>query len=224
MLLGAGGGAAWRETRTRPKRRGWALAALLVAGAFAYLPLAQRRIDRITHYVNIANAFLRDPAKWDQAADFYDKVLAESPRSPAAHAGLAYLLLQIQRPQDAIGHYRTALEGWPDNADLHLNYAVALAAMNDERHALDELDAAAALRPGDPRAYMAAGQLLLKLSRPDEARNAFQQAIAADPRSADAHDGLGKALEAMGRLAEAKEQFGQAKTLDPNTRSDALTK
>ena len=61
ILLAAGGIAAWRETVARPKRVRWALAALVIAGGLAYLPLAQRRIDRITHYVNIGNAFLRDP-------------------------------------------------------------------------------------------------------------------------------------------------------------------
>jgi tetratricopeptide (TPR) repeat protein len=194
ILLGAGGVAAWRETAARPIQRGGALAALVIAAGLAFLPLAPRRIEGMAHYVNIANAFLRDPAKWDQAADFYEKALKESPRSPAAHSGLGYLLVQIQQPRDAIAHYRTAVEGWPDNADLRLNFAVALAEVHDEQHALDELDAAAALRPGDPRAYLAAGRLLLTLSRPDEARNAFQQAVAADPRSADAHahDGLGK--------------------------------
>ena len=224
ILLGAGGVAAWRETVARPTQRGWALVALVIAAGLAFLPLAQRRIDRIAHYVNIANAFLRDPAKWDQAADFYEKALKESPRSPAAHSGLGYLLVQIQQPQDAIAHYRTAVEGWPDNADLRLDFAVALAEVHDEQHALDELDAAAALRPGDPRAYLAAGRLLLTLSRPDEARNAFQQAVAADPRSAEAHDGLGKALEAAGRMAEAKEEFARARALDQNAGRDRPTR
>jgi tetratricopeptide (TPR) repeat protein len=224
ILLGAGGIAAWRETMAPPKQRRRALAALVIAAGLAFLPLAHRRIDRTTHYVNIANAFLRDPAKWDQAADFYDKALKESPRSPAAHSGLGYLLVQIQRPEDAIAHYRTAVEGWPDNADLRLNFAVALAEAHDEPRALDELDAAAALRPRDPRPYLAAGRLLLTLSRPDEARNAFQQAVAADPRSADAHDGLGKALEAAGRLAEANEAFARARALNADAGRDGLTR
>jgi tetratricopeptide (TPR) repeat protein len=125
---------------------------------------------------------------------------------------------------DARAYHRTAVEGWLDNADLRLNFAVALAEVHDEQHALDELDAAAALRPGDPRAYLAAGRLLLTLSRPDEARNAFQQAVAADPRSADAHDGLGKALEAAGRVEEAKEEFARARALDPNAGRDGPTR
>jgi 4-amino-4-deoxy-L-arabinose transferase-like glycosyltransferase len=78
ILFAAGGGAAWRETSARPMRR-WAFVALAIAGGLTYLPLENTRIDRISHYVNIANAFLGDPQKRDQAAAFYDKALRESP-------------------------------------------------------------------------------------------------------------------------------------------------
>jgi Tfp pilus assembly protein PilF len=198
MLLGAGGVAAWRDTGAQPMRQ-WALAAMVVAASLTYLPLAQTRIDRVANYVNIANTFLKDTSTWDRAADFYEKALQESPRSPAAHSGLGYLLAQIQRPQDAIAHYRTAVEGWPDNADLRLNFGLVLAETGDDRQALDELAAAATLRPNDPRAFVAAGELFLKQSRPVEAKNAFERALAIDPANARAREGLGKTLEATRR-------------------------
>jgi hypothetical protein len=33
----------------------------------------------------------------------------------------------MHRPQDAVGHYRIAIEGWPDNADIRRDLALAQA-------------------------------------------------------------------------------------------------
>jgi len=148
LLSAAGGIAAWRDPAARPRRR-WAFAALVRAGVLANLPLASARVDRVAHYVNIGNALLLDPAKRDEAAAFYEKALRDSPGSPAAHFGLGVLLVQKDRPQEAIAHYQTAVAGWPDNADLRLNFALALAAAGDNQRAFDELDAAAGLHPGE---------------------------------------------------------------------------
>jgi tetratricopeptide (TPR) repeat protein len=71
------------------------------------------------------------------------------------------LLAQMRRPQDAVAHYRTAIEGWPDNADIRLNFATALADVGDIQGALAQLDAASGLRPNDPTAPLIAGKLRL---------------------------------------------------------------
>ena len=150
MLFAAGGIAAWRDKSTRPMRR-WAYAAVVLAAGLAYLPL-------------------EDSAKWDQAGVFYGKALAESPRSPAAHFGMGTLLTLRRQPREALGHYQTAVEGWPDNADLRLNLAVAQAAVGENQGALEQLDAAASLRAADPTAYTVAGNLLLTTGRFAEAK------------------------------------------------------
>ena len=144
MLLAVGGIAAWRQPWAR-RRRGAAFAAAVLAGVLAYLPLEGTRADRITHYVNIANAFLGDRERWDDAQAFYDRALAESPQSPAAHDGVGRLLTLRGRPEDALPHYRTAVDGWPDNADLRRRFAAALEAVGDTAGARRELDVAAAI-------------------------------------------------------------------------------
>ena len=198
LLSAAGGIAAWRDPAARPRRR-WAVAALVRAGVLANLPLASARVDRVAHYVNIGNALLLDPAKRDEAAAFYEKALRDSPGSPAAHFGLRVLLVQKDRPQEAIAHYQTAVAGWPDNADLRLNFALALAAAGDNQRAFDELDAAAGLHPGDPTAYLVFGKLLLRESRPADALKADERALALQPRNAEALAGSAGARSQLGR-------------------------
>ena len=214
ILFAAGGIAAWRETSARPMRR-WAFVALVIAGGLTYLPLENTRIDRISHYVNIANAFLADPRKRDQAAAFYDKALHESPQSPAAHFGMGTLLAQMHRPEDAVVHYRTAVDGWPDNADIRLNFARALAEIGDNQSALDQVDAAAALRPADPTSHLIAGQLLLKQSRPGDAWKAYERALAIEPKNLDALMGSGIALTQLQRPGEAIAKYRLALEVDP---------
>ena len=144
MLLGTAGIAAWRQPWARRMRRP-ALVAAVLAGVLAYLPLEGTRADRITHYVNIGNAFLGDRERWDDAQAFYDKALAESPQSPAAHYGVGLLLTLQERPQEALPHFRTAVAGWPDNADLRRRFAAALESVGDGDGARRELAAAAAI-------------------------------------------------------------------------------
>ncbi len=198
LLFAAGGIGVWREPAARPMRR-WAFAALVLAGGLAYLPLASARVDRVAHYVNIGNALVLDPAKRDEAAAFYEKALRESPDSPAAHFGMGILLVQKDRPQEAVAHYQTAVSGWPDNADLRLNFALALADAGDNQRAFDQLDAAAGLHPGDPTAYLVFGKLLLQESRPADALKAYERALAIQPQNAEALSGSAAARSQLQR-------------------------
>jgi 4-amino-4-deoxy-L-arabinose transferase-like glycosyltransferase len=146
MVLAAGGLAASREANVSKVTRGWALAAAVLAGVITFYPLVNRHADRVTHYVNIANTLSGDGTRWDQAKTFYDKALAVSPQSPAAHYGLGMLLAQQHRPAEAVTHYRIAVAGWPENVDLRLNFALALAASGDTDGALQQVDIAKVLR------------------------------------------------------------------------------
>jgi tetratricopeptide (TPR) repeat protein len=197
MLLATGGVAAWRAKAARPMRRR-ALAAGVLAAGFAYLPLEDTRADRIAHHVNVGNALLEDSEAWDQAAASYEMALKVSPQSPAAHLGMGTLMVLRQRPKDAVVHFRTAVDGWPDNTDLRLNYASALSALGEHQAALDQLDAAARLRPTDPTAHLLAGQLLIEWQRADEAIDRYRRALEVAPQNAVARSGLERASQLQG--------------------------
>ncbi len=177
LLLAAGGIAAWREPSARPART-WGIGAAVLAGVLAYLPLENTRMDRISHYVGVGNLLLRYPEHWEQAAAFYDKALSESPGDPAAHYGKGMLLALRQQPREALEHYQIAAAGWDENADVHVNYALALADAGDAPRAFAELEAGEKLRPIGPAPYVMLGNLMLRQSRPAEAAKAFRKAEA----------------------------------------------
>jgi tetratricopeptide (TPR) repeat protein len=214
LLLLAAGVAAWRDASARPMRP-WACAAVALAGILTFLPLENTRADRVAHYVNIGNTLLGDPRRWDQAGAFYDKALEESPRSPAAHFGLGMLLRRKHQTQEALVHYRAAVEGWPDNAELRLDFALALAEAGQRERALDELDAVARLRPTDSSVQAIVGSLLLEQSRPGDAWKAFERALAIEPANLRALVGSGVALVQLQRRDEAIARFRAALNLDP---------
>lgn len=198
VLLVAGGLAAWPVKAAR-RRRGWALASVAVAAGITFMSLENTRADRVANYVNIGNALLADRGTWDQAATFYTKALDESPRSPAAHFGMGTLLTQKRQPKEALGHYQTALEGWPENVDLRLNYALALVDAGDNLGALKQLDAAATLRAADPTAHLLAGKVLLTTGRYDEAKQRFERVLVLKPGDEDALASLEQANRLLAR-------------------------
>ena len=222
LLLTAGGVAAWGDRSARPMRP-WAVAAAVLAGVVTYLPLENTRGERLVHYVNIGNTLLGNPQTWDQAAVFYDRALKESPLSPAAHFGLATLLRARKQTQDAIVHYQTAVEGWPDNADLRFDFAQALEEVGELESALRELNAIAGLRPADVPIQIMVGKLLLERSQPGEALKAFERALAIQPTNIEALVGSGDALVQLQRPDDAIAKFRAALAVEPRN-TDAQTR
>lgn len=55
------------------------------------------------------------------------------------------------------------------------------------------------------------GDILLKLKRPQEARQAYEEALALDPQQANAAYGLGLALTRLGLTGEAEQAFERAR-------------
>jgi Tfp pilus assembly protein PilF len=181
--------------------RGWALFTVVAVVSVTFLNLENTRADRVASYVNIGNALLVDRGTWNEAEVFYDKALSVSPNSPAAHYGMGTLLTQRHQPKEALGHYQTAVEGWPENVDLRLNYALALVDVGDNQRALKQLDAAATLRAADPTADLLAGKVLLTTGRYEEARQRFERVLVLKPGDEDARTSL---VQIDRLLAQAK--------------------
>jgi Flp pilus assembly protein TadD len=112
---------------------------------------------------------------------------------------MATLMRLRNRSQDALPHFRIAVDGWPDNADLRLNYAQALTEVGEHSAALDELNAAAGLRATDPTAHYMAGQVLLTAGRLEEAKRKFERALELSPDSQEIRSGLQRANELLGK-------------------------
>lgn len=155
---------------------------------------------------------------------------------------LAWLLLGVHRPADALAQAEAALAKWPGNPELLLTRARALEALG-RPETLDAYRAAlaAAERRGGPvfdvdsaqlqaavaerlagrrwvwisRYRRAYAQRLTDERRWEAARDEWERASAEGPLDAQGEFSRGLTVEATGNHARALEAFRQAATLDP---------
>ena len=202
----------------RPSRGKFALALVVAAAAvaFSHLPLENARASRATHYAGIASAMANDPARRDQAMEFYRRALDEAPQFPAAQYGAGVLLARAGRHAEAVPHYRAALESWPDWAEARYNLGLALAAIGQPEEASRQLQETVRIRPEDDDAHLALGKALLAIKRDDLALAEYQFVAARQPRNAKALVGAGVALTELGRSKEAIDVYQRALESNPN--------
>jgi TolA-binding protein len=84
--------------------------------------------------------------------------------------------------------------------------------------ALQKLQAAVALRPGDPVILNNLGFLYYAVGRYDDAVTNLQKTLALDPKRKEAHENLADTYLKMGRREDAKKEYEQYLALNPSTR------
>lgn len=137
-----------------------------------------------------------------------DPVLAQmradaqaSPNDPATLAALANYLANTGNTDEATIWYDKAVALSPDDADLRLDFGIALAKGNKYSDAEIQFQKSIALAPNYAQAYLSLGELYLNWVPPRDADAiaAFNKAIAIDPTSVVAQ----RAREDMARIVGA---------------------
>lgn len=90
----------------------------------------------------------------------YKQALAAKPDLDAAAAALSSLYIDAGRIDEAIAVARAGLAKHADSAPLHENLGIALATRGDRDAALEQLDAAVQIAPGEPMYRLAIAQWL----------------------------------------------------------------
>jgi tetratricopeptide (TPR) repeat protein len=172
--------------------------------------------------------------RWLQAGDLrtaereFRAILVRQPQFAPAESGLGYVLLARRQPDEAFNRFSGALKHAPDYAPALAGRAQALLALGREAEALASLEAAAAADPSldlGPRIEVlrfrrtedriGAARLAAEQGRLDEARAAYEQAIAVSPESAFLFRELAVVEDRAGRPAKALEHLQKAVSLDP---------
>ncbi len=82
----------------------------------------------------------RDEEAWEEAYHCYLQTLADDPLHPLAHLRAGGCLLFLNRHEEAKGYLRRAIELAPEDADAHVNYAIALLATGCHREGWHEFE------------------------------------------------------------------------------------
>ena len=146
----------------------------------------------------------------------WQATIARNPNSFLAHVNLGSVLVQQGQVDEAIAHFKRALEARPDYVGAYNNLGNALLQKGQVDEAMEQFQKALAFQPDDAMVHNSLGTALLQKGRVDEAIVHYQKALEIIPDSAEACCGLGNALLQKGRVDEAMEQFQKAIRLQPD--------
>nr|WP_246512933.1 tetratricopeptide repeat protein [Azospirillum picis] len=150
-----------------------------------------------------------------QAADLYERVLAERPRDPVALHLSGLLAHQHGDPARGEPRIAAAIAAMPDYATAHISLGSARLALGRAAAATVSFRVASALCPDDATAQTNLGNALHALGHDGAALQAHSRAVSIDPSLAEAHDNQGVTLGRLGRWVEAERAHALAMRLSP---------
>jgi Flp pilus assembly protein TadD len=164
---------------------------------FGKLALAGGEIKLAAEQLRIA----REKYPWDNPGLYFDLGYAEQLNGNI---------------QEAMAHYRKALEIDPKQTMAHSNLGVLLAGQGKIAAAMEEYQKALDLDANNVAVHLNFGGMLAGLGRIEDAIPHFQSAIQIDPGNAMGYFSLGKALAARGYKEEAAASFQKALEIKPD--------
>ena len=151
-----------------------------------------------------------------QAKAAYEQVLKQQPRHVDALHMLGAIASQSGNPSLAVELMEQAIAIHPGFAELHINRAVALTALDQHEQALASCERALALKPHSAQAWCKRGLALHRLQRLDESLLSYDQAIALKPDYAEAWSNRADLLMRMCQPEQALSSCDQAIAVQPN--------
>jgi tetratricopeptide (TPR) repeat protein len=164
---------------------------------------------------------LASQERYDEAIEYFDRVITYRPDSENALLGKAELLLRMGRLDDAIEHYRRAIKQWPESAIAlnALGYTLA-DRTQDYKEAMKLIKKALKLDPESAAIIDSYGWVLYRQGDYQDALRELEQAYEKleDPEVA-AHIievlwAMERKDEALERLVEAEEQWPESPLLE----------
>jgi tetratricopeptide (TPR) repeat protein len=166
---------------------------------------------------------------WENKVDFWLDCLKKCPTEIRVHNNLGQALEEEGRIEEAMVHYRKAIEQNVLFADAYNNLGLALEKVGEEKEAAQVYKSVLEFDPDNPDALYNLGSSLGRAGRTGEAlahleKSHLSQDLDADP---DVHNNMGIILAMHGRLEESIEHFTEALRInasDPFTHNNlALT-
>lgn len=151
----------------------------------------------------------------EQAADRLRRAAAIDGAPARAHRYYAEVLFREAKREEGLAEQRKALALAPDDGEMIVNHARALAGYGHPDEATKVLEEAAARGVRDPGVHVERARQAREALDYDAATAWLMKAIGIDPSLAEAHLDLGKVYLFQGRLAEARASFETARRLAP---------
>lgn len=147
---------------------------------------------------------------WRNSKTLFEHTLAVTERNYLAHHNLGWTFQKEGMINEAVKHFRAAVEinaGLPEH---HWSLGEALAKQGWINEAITQFRKAVELEKGQATAHKRLGRFLFNHQRFDEAALHFAEAVKLEPNSAEAHNNLGAAMVEQGNLEAAASEFRKA--------------
>jgi tetratricopeptide (TPR) repeat protein len=210
----------WRAVQA-PTRRGWSIVLAVALAGNVGLHLANRalRFDRLeprrAHLFFGLGWAASQAGQFEQAVDWYQRVLPIEPGYPSAAANLGAALVLLGRPDQAIPRLLQAIRADPQDSYAHNQLARALVAQNRLDEALSHFQVAVRLRPDSADHHHDLAVTLLRAGDAAGAAEHWQTALRIDPTHAKAHLMWGTLLQQEGQVDQAIAHLREAVRLNP---------
>jgi tetratricopeptide (TPR) repeat protein len=140
----------------------------------------------------------RQTAEYHNLLSLYTETLQQNPSCWMAHYNLGIVLSEKGKADQAIDHYKRAVDLRPDYAEAHYNLGRLLVEQGQFDEAIAHYEKAAAINPADAEAQNNLGVTLFGIGRVDDATAHYQKALEIEPDYAEASCNLASALIAKG--------------------------
>jgi tetratricopeptide (TPR) repeat protein len=156
--------------------------------------------------------------RFDEAVAALQSFIRDEPRAPvvpSAHGLIADALVRLERPAEAIPHYRVWLDANPANHSDWSSLGRALFSAGRAGEAAEAFGRAVAASPATGHYHQNLALALLETARVGEAASHAQQAVALLPAEPGSHNVLARVFAAQGKIDDALREFRRALEIDP---------
>ncbi len=153
---------------------------------------------------------------WRGNESLWKRALACTSSNYVAHYNLADALFKKGRIDEAILHYRSALEIQPNSVEAHFNLGNALVKHGELDEAIAQFQRSMEIQPDLVKPHYNLGNALFTQGRMEDAIVQYRKTLEIEPDNVEALNNLGNALAMKGADAEAIAQYQKALALQPN--------
>jgi len=152
---------------------------------------------------------------WKNSITLFSHAVAVTKENYLSHYALGYAYEQKRNVDEAVFHYKAALEINPKEVDVLYNLAILTASKGHLEEAIQYYKNVLRLEPADAQAHNNLGNIFFRQEKWDKAVRQYQEAIHINSEYAMAHNNLGATMMRQGRIPEAVQHFRKALRIKP---------
>lgn len=188
--------------RTKVSDKGWNYPLLIMAGLLA---------------IPAAAATAKRKSVWESSYTLFQDVGKKYPENYHSYAVRGLYLIQANQPEEALRFMEQAIERKPDYHEGHYNLGILYSDhLQQPNQAVKKYSDAIALKPKEPKYFIARGTVLGQLKKYSEAEADFAKALELDPQSARAFENRGVIRTDQKQYQDAIADYTKSIEHDPN--------